>query len=287
MDLCLLFLYLHKGEIKVRKVLTIAGSDSCGGAGIQADLKTFSANGVYGMSVITAVTAQNTQGVFAVQDIDEDIIKAQIDAIFTDISVDAVKIGMVSKISTIEAISEKLQQYKPQNVVLDPVMISKSGYSLLLPEAQATLIKKLIPLAFIITPNIPEAEEILKGTNSFITNITTVEHMEKAAEEIYKLGCKNVLIKGGHISGDAVDVLYDGKNYVHFHSERIHTKNTHGTGCTLSSAIASNLSLGLNIIEAVKKSKEYITTAIKHSLDIGHGVGPTNHFYTLYKKGGF
>lgn len=286
MDLCLLLLYLQGGKI-MKKVLTIAGSDSCGGAGIQADLKTFSANGVYGMSVITAVTAQNTQGVFAVQDIESEIIKAQIDAIFTDISVDAVKIGMVSKISTIEAISEKLQQYRPQNVVLDPVMISKSGYSLLLPEAQATLIKKLIPLAFIITPNIPEAEEILKRTNSSITNITTVEHMEKAAEEIFKLGCKNVLIKGGHICGDAVDVLYDGKNFVHFHSERIHTKHTHGTGCTLSSAIASNLSLGLNINEAVKKSKEYITTAIKHSLDIGHGVGPTNHFYTLYKKGGF
>lgn len=270
----------------MKKVLTIAGSDSCGGAGIQADLKTFSANGVYGMSVITAVTAQNTQGVFAVQDIDEDIIKAQIDAIFTDIVVDAVKIGMVSRISTIDAIGEKLKQYKPLNVVLDPVMISKSGYSLLKPESQTALINELIPLAAIITPNIPEAEEILKKVGADITIIKTVEDMERATEEIYKLGCNNVLLKGGHMDGEAVDVLYNGKDIIHFHSQRINTKNTHGTGCTLSSAIASNLALGFNINDAVKNAKEYITTAIKHSLDIGHGVGPTNHFYELYKKGG-
>jgi hydroxymethylpyrimidine/phosphomethylpyrimidine kinase len=270
----------------MKKVLTIAGSDSCGGAGIQADLKAFSANGVYGMSVITAVTAQNTQGVFAVQDIEENIIKAQIDAIFTDIEVDAVKIGMVSKISTIEAIFEKLQQYKPKNIVLDPVMISKSGYALLKPESKAALIKKLIPLAFIITPNIPEAEEILGEVNAEITSIETVEHMELAAKEIYKLGCKNVLLKGGHFQGDAVDILYNGADVIYFQSERIHTKNTHGTGCTLSSAIAANLALGCTIKEAVKKSKDYITTAIQHSLNIGHGVGPTHHFYELYKRGG-
>lgn len=270
----------------MKKALTIAGSDSCGGAGIQADLKTFSANGVYGMSVITAVTAQNTQGVFAVQDIDEDIIKAQIDAIFTDIIVDAVKIGMVSKISTINAVSEKLEQYKPENVVLDPVMISKSGYSLLKPESKTALINKLIPLASIITPNVPEAEEILKEVKKDNTKIETIAEMEKAVKEIYKLGCKNVLLKGGHIKGEAIDVLYDGKDIMHFCSERIHTKNTHGTGCTLSSAIASNLALGFGIKDAVKNAKEYITTAIKHSLDIGHGVGPTNHFYTLYKAGG-
>jgi len=270
----------------MKKVLTIAGSDSCGGAGIQADLKTFSANGVYGMSVITAVTAQNTQGVFAVQDIEEDIIKAQIDAIFTDISVDAVKIGMVSKISTINAISEKLEQYKPTNVVLDPVMISKSGYSLLQPQSKTALIIKLITKATIITPNIPEAEEILKEINADITAIETIEDMEKAAKEIYKLGCKNVLLKGGHMSGEAIDVLYDGNELTHFYSERIPTKNTHGTGCTLSSAIASNLALGFNVKASVQNAKEYITTAIKHSLDIGKGVGPTNHFYTLYKRGG-
>jgi hydroxymethylpyrimidine/phosphomethylpyrimidine kinase len=270
----------------MKKVLTIAGSDSCGGAGIQADLKSFSANGVYGMSVITAITAQNTMGVFAVQDLDEEIIKAQIDAIFTDIAVDAVKIGMVSSISNIDAIWEKLELYKPKNIVLDPVMISKSGFSLLKPESKTALIKKLIPLASLITPNVPEAEEILKEVNSCITEIKTVEDMEKAAKEIYKLGCKNVLLKGGHIEGDAIDVLYDGSEFMHFYSERIHTKNTHGTGCTLSSSIAANLALGFSMKEAIKNSKEYITTAIKHSLDIGHGVGPTNHFYELYEKGG-
>jgi hydroxymethylpyrimidine/phosphomethylpyrimidine kinase len=270
----------------MKKVLTIAGSDSCGGAGIQADLKSFSANGVYGMSVITAITAQNTMGVLAVQDLEEEIIKAQIDAIFTDIAVDAVKIGMVSSISTIDAISEKLKQYKPKNLVLDPVMISKSGYSLLKPESKTALIKKLIPLAALITPNVPEAEEILREVNADITSIETVEHMENAAKELYKLGCKNVLLKGGHMQGEAIDVLYDGSEVVHFHSERIHTKNTHGTGCTLSSAIAANLARGFSMREAIKNSKEYITTGIKHSLDIGHGVGPTNHFYELYKKGG-
>lgn len=270
----------------MKKVLTIAGSDSCGGAGIQADLKTFSANGVYGMSVITAVTAQNTQGVFDVQDLDEKIIKGQIDAIFTDIEVDAVKIGMVSQISTIKAIAEKLKLYKPKNLVLDPVMISKSGYSLLKPESEQALIDELIPLAHIITPNVPEAEEILKTVNSSVVTIETVEDMEVAAKEIYKLGCKNVLLKGGHIKGEAIDVLYDGKEIIHFQSERINTKNTHGTGCTLSSAIASNLALGLEIKEAVNKAKKYITVAIEHSLDIGKGVGPTNHFYELYKKGG-
>jgi len=270
----------------MKKVLSIAGSDSCGGAGIQADLKSFSANGVYGMSVITAITAQNTMGVFAVQDLEVEIIKAQIDAIFTDIVVDAVKIGMVSSISTIEAISEKLELYKPKNIVLDPVMISKSGFSLLRPESKTALIKKLIPLASLITPNVPEAEEILHEVDSAITTIETVEDMERAAKEIWKLGCENVLLKGGHMQGDAIDVFYDGVEIIHFTSDRIHTKNTHGTGCTLSSAIAANLALGFSMKDAIKNSKQYITTAIKHSLDIGHGVGPTNHFYELYTKAG-
>ncbi|NLM13858.1 MAG: bifunctional hydroxymethylpyrimidine kinase/phosphomethylpyrimidine kinase [Epulopiscium sp.] len=270
----------------MKKVLTIAGSDSCGGAGIQADLKTFSAHGVYGMSIITAVTAQNTQGVFAVQDIDEDIIKAQIDAIFTDIEVDAVKIGMVSKPSTIYALARQLEKYTTKNIVLDPVMISKSGYSLLQPESKQSLIKELLPKAFVITPNLPEAEEILNTVTSEHIEIKTIEDMEKAAKEIYKLGPQNVLLKGGHMTGEAVDVLYDGQELTRFYSERIHTKNTHGTGCTLSSAIASNLALGYSIKDAVSNAKKYITTAIEHALDIGHGVGPTHHFYELYKKGG-
>jgi len=276
----------EREAIYMKKVLTIAGSDSCGGAGVQADLKSLSANGVYGMSVITAITAQNTMGVFAVQDLDEKIIKAQIDAIFTDIEVDAVKIGMVSKISTINVISEKLDQYKPKNIVLDPVMISKSGYSLLKPESKSALIRKLIPLASLITPNVPEAQEILREVDSDFPDIVVVEDMENAVKEMYKFGCRNVLLKGGHIQGDAVDVFYDGFEIIHFTSERINTKNTHGTGCTLSSAIAANLALGFSMKESIKNSKKYITTAIKHSLDIGHGVGPTNHFYELYKKAG-
>ncbi|WP_032122298.1 bifunctional hydroxymethylpyrimidine kinase/phosphomethylpyrimidine kinase [Clostridium amazonitimonense] len=270
----------------MRKALTIAGSDSCGGAGIQADIKTFSAHGVYGMSIITAVTAQNTQGVLAVQDIEEKIIKAQMDAIFKDINVDALKIGMVSKIETIEAIGKKLKEYNPKNIVLDPVMVSKSGYSLLRPESKEALIKTLIPLATIITPNIPEAEVILKAIKSEIIEIKTIEDMEKAAKIIYKLGCKNVLMKGGHIEGEAIDVLYDGRDLTHFYSKRIDAKNTHGTGCTLSSAIASNLALGYDMVESIRRAKEYITEAIEQSFSIGHGVGPTHHFYRLYKKAG-
>ncbi len=264
----------------MKNLLTIAGSDSCGGAGIQADLKTFSAHGVYGMSAITAITAQNTQGVFAVQDINPEIIEAQIDAIFQDIKVHGVKIGMVSQIETIKAIGKKIKQYNPPNVVVDPVMISKSGYDLLKPEAKATLIKELIPLAKLITPNLPEAEAITGR------KIDTLEDMKVAAREIYKMGVENVLIKGGHLPDRAVDVLYDGEGFTFYEMDRIDTKNTHGTGCTLSSSIAANLGKGQDIKTALKNSKEYITLAIKHSIELGKGVGPTNHFYTLYKKAG-
>jgi len=264
----------------MKNVLTIAGSDSSGGAGIQADLKTFSAHGVFGMSVITAVTAQNTQGVFGVQDISVDMIEKQIDAIFDDIKVDALKIGMVSQIETIKAIAGKLRQYIPENVVIDPVMISKSGYDLLASEAKETLISELLPLATIATPNIPEAE-VISGMS-----IKSLGDMKDAAMKIYSLGAKNVLIKGGHMEDEATDVLYDGKEFKYFTTERINTKNTHGTGCTLSSAIASNLAKGYTVEESVANAKDYITTAIKHSLSIGKGVGPTNHFYTLYKKAG-
>ena len=264
----------------MKKVLTIAGSDSGGGAGIQADLKTFCAHGVYGMSVIVAVTAQNTQKVIDVQDIDPDIIEKQIDAVFEDIGCDAVKIGMISRIESIKTVSKKLKKYKPKSIVLDPVMISKSGYPLINPNAVETLVHELIPLATVVTPNIPEAEKI-SGIK-----IKTIEDMKEAAEVIYKIGPKSVLVKGGHLVNDATDILYDGKDITYIKSERINTKNTHGTGCTLSSAIASNLALGMDIKEAVREAKKYITTAIRHSLSIGKGVGPTNHFYTLYKKAG-
>ncbi|MTI47526.1 bifunctional hydroxymethylpyrimidine kinase/phosphomethylpyrimidine kinase [Sporosalibacterium faouarense] len=264
----------------MKKGLTIAGSDSSGGAGIQADLKTFSAHCVFGMSVITAVTAQNTQGVFAVQDISTDIIEKQIDAIFTDIEVDCLKIGMVSQTSTIKIIAKKLKEYQPKNIVLDPVMISKSGYDLLKPEAKDALISELLPLVTVVTPNIPEAEDITG------MSIKDLKDMEKAALSIYKMGPKNVLIKGGHMEGDATDILFNGKDYIYYKEMRIETKNTHGTGCTLSSAIASNLANDYTIDEAISRAKEYITIAIKNSLSIGKGVGPTNHFYSLYKNSG-
>jgi hydroxymethylpyrimidine/phosphomethylpyrimidine kinase len=260
----------------MKKVLTIAGSDSCGGAGIQADLKTFSAHKVYGMSIITAVTAQNTQGVFAVHDIPTDMIKKQIEVIFDDIHVDAVKIGMVSKTETIKAIADTLSKYSVQNLVIDPVMVSKSGFHLLQPEAKEALINYLLPMATLVTPNLPEAE-VITGLK-----ISTLEDMKKSADLIRKIGPKYVLIKGGHLDGEATDILYDGNEFIYYNSPRINTKNTHGTGCTLSSAIASNLGNGLPMKEAIEKAKLYITGAIENSFPIGKGVGPVHHFYKLY-----
>lgn len=264
----------------MKKVLTIAGSDSSGGAGIQADIKTFSAHGVFGMSVITAVTAQNTQGVFAVQDMTPEIIGTQLDAIFSDIDVDAVKIGMVSQIETIKIIAEKLKQYQPKHIVVDPVMISKSGYGLLSPNAKEALIQKLIPLATVITPNLPEAE-VITGRR-----ITTIAEMKEAALQIHALGAKSVLVKGGHLEDDATDISFNGREFRSFSGVRINTTNTHGTGCTLSSAITANLAKDLDLNNAISEAKAYITLAIKHSFSIGKGVGPVHHFYSLYEKAG-
>ncbi|WP_333638602.1 bifunctional hydroxymethylpyrimidine kinase/phosphomethylpyrimidine kinase [Tissierella praeacuta] len=261
----------------MKKLLTIAGSDSCGGAGIQADLKTFSAHRVYGMSVITAVTAQNSQGVFAVQDISVDIIQKQIEVIFDDIFVDATKIGMVSKTETIKTIADTLNKYKINNLVVDPVMVSKSGFHLLQPDAKEALINHLFPITTVVTPNIPEAEVI---TGLEIQNLNDIE---KAAKIIYKMGPKYVLVKGGHMEGEALDVLYDGQKFNYYNSPRINSKNTHGTGCTLSSAIASNLGKGLSVTESIEKAKTYITLAIENSFPIGKGVGSVHHFYELYK----
>ncbi|MBE6063474.1 MAG: bifunctional hydroxymethylpyrimidine kinase/phosphomethylpyrimidine kinase [Clostridium butyricum] len=263
------------------RALTIAGSDSCGGAGIQADLKSFQANGVYGMSAITAVTVQNTMGVFGIQDISPEIIEGQINAIFEDIRVDAVKIGMVSKIESIKAISKALRNVSNlPKVVLDPVMISTSGYNLLSLDAKETLINELFPLVELITPNLPEVEEILSY------KIENVEEMKSAAKKLMELGPKAVLVKGGHLKDDATDLLYDGKEFVLLSQEKINTIHTHGTGCTLSSAIAANLAKGMNIKDAVIEGKKYITKAIKHGFKLGKGVGPTNHFYELYKASG-
>lgn len=273
--------------------LTIAGSDSSGGAGIQADLKTFSAIGTYGMSVITAITAQNTEGVFDVEELSSKIIKEQIKAVCEDIPPKAIKIGMVSSPEIIKDIVDCLEEYPCEFIVVDPVMISKSGYNLLAPESKKALIEKLIPLADVITPNLPEAEEIIKTYKEEgkikediekILPIDNKEKMEKAAAIIMKMGPKNVLMKGGHLEGEALDILYSKEKVSYFSSKRIKTKNTHGTGCTLSSAIASNLALGYTLEESVKKAKDFIQIAIEHSLDIGKGVGPTHHFYELYKS---
>ncbi|MGB4215790.1 MAG: bifunctional hydroxymethylpyrimidine kinase/phosphomethylpyrimidine kinase [Thermacetogeniaceae bacterium] len=261
-------------------LLTIAGSDSSGGAGIQADLKTFSALGTYGMSVITAVTAQNTMGVKSVRELDREIIEDQINCLFEDIHIDAVKVGMVASREIIDVIGETLSRWQPPHVVIDPVMVSKSGCHLLRPEAKEELINVLLPLADVVTPNIPEAEAITGE------KITDIEQMEKAALEICALGAKNVVIKGGHLDGDPVDVLYANGRFYHFKGNRVHTKNTHGTGCTFSSAIAAYLARGYDVYEAVKRAKDYITGAIEQAQDIGHGVGPTNHFYRIYAMAG-
>lgn len=265
----------------MKHLLTIAGSDSSGGAGIQADLKTFAAHGCFGMSVITAVTAQNTVGVTKIQNIDPEIVAAQLDAVFTDIRVDAVKIGMVSQIPIIKIIAQKLREYKPPVIVLDTVMVSKSGFDLLEPEACSTLIKELIPLATLVTPNLPEAEKIVGY------KVENKDMMIKAGKDILAMGPKAVLIKGGHLTDTADDYLQLQDKGVWFKANRIDTINTHGTGCTLSSSLASDLANGLSLEEAVKESKKYVTLAIEHSLAIGHGCGPTHHFVEMFKKAGF
>lgn len=219
----------------MKKVLSIAGSDCSGGAGIQADLKTFSAHGVFGMSVIASVVAENTSRVIAIEDISPEMIGKQIDACFEDIDIDAVKIGMLSTTGCMWAVSEKIKQYKPCHVVVDPVMYAKNGCPLMEQAAVTTLTEIVVPLADVLTPNIPEAEQIAG------MRITSVDDMEKAARKIHAMGCRAVVVKGGHATGSALDVLYDGREITHFDAPRIETKNTHGTGCTFSSAIASNL----------------------------------------------
>ena len=255
----------------VTRVLTIAGSDSGGGAGIQADLKTITVLGGFGMSVITALTAQNTLGVQGVYEVPEDFVEKQFDSVATDIGIDAAKTGMLASSKIIRTVAKKIRQYGINKLVVDPVMVAKGGAPLIADEAKKSLIEELLPLAYVITPNIPEAEELAK------IKISSIDDMKKAAGIIYGLGAKNVVIKGGHLAGDPVDILYDGKNYHKFTSERIDTKNTHGTGCTFSAAIAGKLAEGKSVFEAVKTAKDYTTTAIRFSLNIGGGHGPTNH----------
>lgn len=262
---------------RMKVSLTIAGSDSGGGAGIQADLKTFAAFNVYGTSVITSVTAQNTVGVYGIQDMPPTFVGTQIDAVFSDIKVDACKTGMLSNAGIIEVVAAKLEEYDMEKYVLDPVMVAKSGDALLQKDAVSSLIERLVPISCVVTPNISEAS-LISGIE-----ITDIRDMERAAEEIWETGAENVVVKGGHLKGDAVDVFYDGKVHL-LQSERIPTKNTHGTGCTFSSAIAAGLAKGEDAFSAVKKAKEYITAAITYSFAIGKGHGPTHHFALLYKE---
>ncbi len=259
----------------MKKVLTIAGSDCSGGAGIQADIKTMTANGVYAMSAITALTAQNTLGVSAILEVDVDFLGKQLDAIFTDIMPDAVKIGMVSNSSLIEVIADKLSFYNAKNIVVDPVMVATSGSELIKNEAIETLCARLLPLADLVTPNIPEAE-MLSGMK-----ISSAEDMLSAARLINSQYGAKVLCKGGHSINDANDLLYDENGARWFKGKRIDNPNTHGTGCTLSSAVASFLAKGFSIDDSVTKAKEYISLALLAKLNLGHGSGPLMHNFML------
>ena len=255
----------------MKVVLSIAGSDSSGGAGIQADIKTIIANGCFAETAITALTAQNTLGVRDILNVTPEFLENELDAIFEDIRPDAVKIGMVSDKNLIKSIVKKLKQYDAKNIVVDPVMVATSGSKLLSDDAINTLINELIPLADIITPNIPEAE-VLSGIK-----INNISDMERAIKIIAKLGSKSTLLKGGHMINDANDLLYYDNKLVWINGKRINNKNTHGTGCTLSSAIASNLSKGYDIEMSIRRSKYYLSNCLSQMLDLGKGSGPMDH----------
>ena len=261
--------------MKLKTALTIAGSDCSGGAGIQADIKTMTMNGVYAMSVITALTAQNTTGVSAISEVSPDFLAAQMDMVFTDIRPDAVKIGMVSNSKLIKTIVERLSFYKAVNIVVDPVMVATSGADLMQSEAVFTMKDFLLPMASLATPNIPEAE-VLTGNK-----IASKEDMEKAAVHINQMCSCSVLLKGGHTIHDASDVLFHNGKIEWFYGKRIHNPNTHGTGCTLSSAIAANLAKGYNLENSVQRAKDYISGALAAMLDLGKGSGPMNHAFNL------
>jgi len=261
--------------------VTIAGSDSGGGAGIQADLKTFSALGVYGASVITALTAQNTRGVSAIHDAPAEFVTAQIDAVFSDLRVNAVKIGMLSRIDIIQAVADGLDRWKPAFTVLDPVMVATSGDRLIQDDAIGAIVTDLFPLATLITPNLAEAAALLNEPMAHDT--TTMEHQGKA---LITLGARAVLMKGGHGTGDeSIDVLVTKQHSERFNAPRIATNNTHGTGCTLSSAIAAELAKGHSLSEAIRSAKDYVTQALvaSETLEIGNGNGPVHHFYRFWK----
>lgn len=261
--------------MKMRTALTVAGSDCSGGAGIQADIKTMTMNGVYAMSAITALTAQNTTGVTSISEVTPKFLSEQLDALFTDITPNAVKIGMVSSAELIGVIAERLKAYKAQNIVVDPVMVATSGAKLIQTDAVSALTRELLPMADLVTPNIAEAE-VLSATS-----VRSEDDMLNAAKIISdSYGC-SVLLKGGHSVNDANDLLYSDGKEEWFYGKRIENSNTHGTGCTLSSAIAANLAKGFSLPEAVKKAKKYISGALAYGLDLGSGSGPMNHAFDL------
>lgn len=265
----------ERKDMKMKTALTIAGSDCSGGAGIQADIKTMTMNGVYAMSAVTALTAQNTTGVTGIQESSPEFLKMQLDAVFEDIYPDAVKIGMVASGELIRAIADRLRHYDAGNVVIDPVMVSTSGSALMRTDAVNTLVEELLPLATLVTPNIPEAE-VLSGRT-----ISTKEDMIEAAKQIGDENHCAVLLKGGHSVNDANDLLYAEGRLTWFQGKRIDNPNTHGTGCTLSSAIASNLAKGFSLEESVERAKSYISEALGAMLDLGKGSGPMQHNFGL------
>jgi len=261
---------------RVRTALTIAGSDSGGGAGIQADLKTFSALGVFGTSALTAITAQNTVGVMAVFELPPDLVAAQIDAVVTDIGVDAAKTGMIANSELIRVVAAKIREHGIATLVVDPVMVATSGDRLLGEEAVGALREELLPLATVVTPNLPEAGVLLGR------EVSTLAEMRDAARAIVGLGARSAIVKGGHLDGDAVDVFYDGERFTDLPAKRIATTSTHGTGCTLSSAIAALLARDASLDEAVGGAKAYVTAAIERAFPLGHGHGPVHHFHQFW-----
>jgi hydroxymethylpyrimidine/phosphomethylpyrimidine kinase len=259
----------------VKIALTIAGSDSGGGAGIQADLRTFAAHGLHGASAITAVTAQNTVAVVDYMALEPRMVVAQIDAVASDMTVSAVKTGMLASRAIVEAVAEALARLRLPHLVVDPVMVAKSGDRLLDAEAEAAYLERLFPLAEIVTPNLAEAEALLRRP------VRSVEAMDGAARDLHALGPRAVLVKGGHLEGDPVDVLFDGERIEELKAPRIATRNTHGTGCTLSAAIAARLALGLELGEAVRGAKAYLTEALRGAYALGRGAGPVDHLHPL------
>ena len=257
----------------IPRAMTVAGSDSGGGAGIQADLKTFAALGVYGTSVLTAITAQNTLGVTGIHEIPAGMVAAQIEAVLSDIGADVVKTGMLSSGDIVETVARELNHFRVSLVVVDPVMVAKSGDRLLREDAVGAIRRHLLPLATVVTPNIAESETLAD------MRIESRDDARRAAHKIVSMGARAVVVKGGHLPGPPLDVFYDGREFKEFEGPRIETRNTHGTGCTFASAIAAGLAKGVNVVEAVAAAKEYVTEALRGSLEVGGGHGPLNHFY--------